>query len=93
MPLFQGIELEDGRYIGLTAREITALPHVDIFGSDPAQMETVFEGLLNDLAQLCGESASLELLWLSEPVSGQKFPARVRVFLLLRKLSASAYLA
>lgn len=93
MPLFQGIELEDGRYIGLAAKEISALPHVDIFGSDPAQMETVFEGLLNDLAQLCGESASLELLWLSEPVSGQKFPARVRVFLLLRKLSASAYLA
>ena len=93
MPLFQGTELEDGRYIGLAAREITALPHVDIFGPDTAQMGTVFEGLLNDLAQLCGESASLELLWLSEPVSGQKFPARVRVFLLLRKLSASAYLA
>lgn len=93
MPLFQGTELEDGRYIGLAAREITALPHVDIFGSDPAQMGTVFEGLLNDLAQLCGESGSLELLWLSQPVSGQKFPARVRVFLLLRKLSASADLA
>lgn len=56
-------------------------------------MGAVFENLLNDLAQLCGESGSLELLWLSEPVSGQKVPARMRVFLLPRKLSSSAYLA
>ena len=28
MPLFQGARLEDGRYLGLTVREVTALPHV-----------------------------------------------------------------
>ena len=32
MPLLQGTELEDGRYLGLTVREVTALPHVDVFG-------------------------------------------------------------
>lgn len=80
MSLFQGIELEDGRYLGLIVREITALPHVDVFGPDTGRMELVFEGLLGDLARLCGDSASLELLWLSEPVSGQKFPARIRLF-------------
>ena len=32
MPLLQGNELEDGRYLGLTVREVTALPHVDVFG-------------------------------------------------------------
>ena len=93
MPLFQGTQLEDGRSLGLTVREVTALPHVDVFGPDTGRMGEIFGGLLGDLARLCGESAALELLWLSEPVSGQKFPARVRVFLLLRKLSASAYLA
>lgn len=89
MPIFQGTELEDGRYIGLAAKEITALPHVDVFGADTVRMGVLFEGMLGDLARLCGESGALELLWLSEPVSGQKFPARVRIFLLLRKLSAS----
>lgn len=89
MPLFQGAELEDGRYLGLTVREITALPHVNVFGMDTGRMGQVFEGLLNDLARLCGESAALELLWISEPVSGQKFPARVRLFMLLRKLAAT----
>lgn len=33
MPLFQGTELEDGRYLGLSVREVTALPHVDVFGT------------------------------------------------------------
>ena len=46
MPLFQGIELEDGRYIGLAAREITALPHVDVFGPDTERMGDIFGGLL-----------------------------------------------
>ena len=36
MPLFQGTELEDGRYLGLTVREVTALPHVDVFGTESA---------------------------------------------------------
>lgn len=89
MTLVQGTELEDGRYIGLIAKEITALPHVNIFGSDISRMESIFEGILGDLARLCGESGALELLWMSELVSGQKFPARVRVFLLLRKLSVT----
>ena len=74
MPLFQETELEDGRYLGLSVREVTALPHVDVFGTDAGRMGQVFEGLLGDLARLCGESAALELLWLSQPVSGQKFP-------------------
>ena len=90
MPLFQGTELEDGRYLGLSVREVTALPHVDVFGTDAGRMGEIFEGLLGDLSRLCGESAALELLWLSQPVSGQKFPARARLFLLLRKLSATA---
>ena len=71
MPLFQGTEREDGRYLGLTVREVTALPHVDVFGPDTGRMGEIFGGLLGDLARLCGESAALELLWLSQPVSGQ----------------------
>ena len=84
MPLFQGARLEDGRYLGLTVREVTALPHVDVFGTDTGRMGEIFGSLLGDLARLCGESAALELLWLSQPVSGQKFPTRARLFLLLR---------
>ena len=38
MPLLQGTELEDGRYLGLTVREVTALPHVDVFGTDTGRM-------------------------------------------------------
>ena len=93
MHLFQGTELEDGRYLGLAVREVTALPHADVFGTDAEGMCKVFEGLLGDLGRLCGESAALELLWISQPVSGQKFPARIRLFLLLRKLSAAEQLA
>ncbi len=89
MVLVQGTDLEDGRYLGLTAREITALPHTDVFGPDTTRMGQVFEGLLHDLARMCGASAAMELLWVSEPVSGQKYPARVRLFFLLRKLTAA----
>ena len=38
MPLFQGTRREDGRYLGLSVREGTALPHVDVFGPDPGRM-------------------------------------------------------
>ena len=38
MPLFQGTELEDGRYLGLTVWEVTALSHVDVFGPDTGRM-------------------------------------------------------
>ena len=38
MPLFQGTRLEDGRYLGLSVREVTALPHVDVFGPDTGRM-------------------------------------------------------
>ncbi len=89
MTLFQGTELEDGRYLGLIVREVKALPHVDVFGSDAERLRKIFSALLEDLTQLCGESASLELMWISQAISGQKFPARVRLFILLRKLSAT----
>lgn len=46
MPLFQGTRLEDGRYLGLTVREVTALPHVDVFGPDTERMGDIFGGLL-----------------------------------------------
>ena len=93
MVLVQGTELEDGRYLGLTVREVTALPHTDVFGLDGTRMAQIFEGMLQDLARMCGETAAMELLWLSEPVNGQKYPARVRLFLLLRKLAAAKWQA
>ena len=46
MPLFQGTRLEDGRYLGLTVREVTALPHMDVFGPDAGRMGDIFGGLL-----------------------------------------------
>ena len=46
MPLFQGTRLEDGRYLGLSVREVTALPHVDVFGPDTERMGDIFGGLL-----------------------------------------------
>jgi len=46
MPLFQGTELEDGRYLGMTVREVTALPRVDVFGPDTGRMGDIFGGLL-----------------------------------------------
>ena len=51
MPLFQGTELEDGRYLGLTVREVTALPHVDVFGTDTGRMGEIFEGLLEQMEE------------------------------------------
>lgn len=89
MSLTDIIELEDGRFLGLAAREITALPHIDVVGSDPDKLPRIFQGFLTDLARLCGGDGCMELLWIAQPVSGQKFPASIRTFLLLRKMSAS----
>lgn len=90
MQLTDIAQTEDNRFLGLAAREITALPHIDVFGSDPEKMNRIFEGFLTDISRLCGADGSMELLWLAQPVTGQKFPARVRLFLLIRKLSATA---
>lgn len=102
------IPLKTGREsVGLGIVEITSIPHVNIIGSEN-NLDTIiiryrqeFSGLLSQLYQqykgfrsISGQSheLSFELLWLSLPVQNQPYRARMRLFLIIRAIDATAEL-
>lgn len=90
-------ELSSGEFVGLDYIEITQIPHISLFGKDDPdelfmeEQQLVFKGILEEWYHQYKKMSiqdevmlSLEMLWVSEAVTGQVSRARIRPFFVLR---------
>ena len=89
------ILLTNGRRVGLSICEITAVPHYELLHRDLDRACQLNQVLFNQI--LTGfyrrsalNNAAIEILWQSAPVENQTYAAQVRQFILLRMLGDSA---
>lgn len=85
-------ELDDGRYLGITAFEIFSFPNILSLNKAPSenckQIYTTFTRLVKELHMLCGNNSCLEFVWLTEKVTHQTFTSKIRIFSVIRKIGA-----
>ena len=95
-------ELSSGEWAGVHCIEINKIPHVTLFGKETVDAEiqlqqqqavmAILGELFNQykdfmrLAPQAESLLSLEMLWLSEKVTGQVNEARIRPFLITRSV-------
>ena len=83
-------ELNDNRFIGVKALEISAFPNASALCEKPEdgckRIYQAFVHLTTELYKLCGADTCMELLWLTETAQNQTFASRIRVFSILRQI-------
>ena len=67
--------LADGKKLGVSVFEILSLPE---------KCNGDFAGLLMELYNLCGSSATIEFFWISEKVDNQVFRSAIRIYGVIR---------
>lgn len=86
-------ELSDGRFLGLTAFEITSFPDISVYGKESEanclRISEEFMQLVTELHKLSGSNICIEFIWLAEQVQNQTFSSQIHIFGILRKIGKS----
>lgn len=83
------IILENKSSITVSVMEILSVPYNDETDMMKCQLNDVFLQILNEVNKLCvADTVVLEFLWVSEKVTNQNYEAKIRLFCILRCLSA-----
>jgi len=91
------VELQNGEYVGLTALEITAVPHISVLPKRFPNIPNVETEYKQDMARLLSEvfqlyknngqrDISLEFLWVTEEVKNQPYKALIKMYLIVRNV-------
>lgn len=99
------VQLNSGEYTGACIIEISQIPDIKFLKSDYQQGNSVEEEYRRDFGALLSEiyqvynvfsykdnstEVSIELLWLTEPVSNQPYKAKIRLFMICRTLGRAS---
>lgn len=83
-------ELEDGRFLGVAMFEIVSFPGIISMNKVPSEsckvVYTSFVRLVKELHMICGQNSCLEFMWLTEKAVHQTFAAKIRIFVIIRKI-------
>lgn len=93
--MVQVSRMKNGRCIGMTAAEITAVPYYELLHSDPDRAskinQVLFTQILTGLYRRAEpNNVAIEILWQSTPVSDQTYKAQVHQYMLLRQMGLDA---
>lgn len=84
--------LKDNRYLGVSVLEILSYPEAPtaLHEKEPfdANILKGFKQALSELHKLGDQTASYELLWVTEKASNQLFTSAIRIFFVLRKIGS-----
>lgn len=83
-------QIQGGQYIGACVFEIVSCPNVEQFNLSEENAIEInlrnFQKILNEFYSLCGNNdIGVEILWITEPVNGQVFKSKVRIFWVIRQ--------
>lgn len=86
-------ELADGRFLGYTLQEVTMLPEITAYGPDVKENfqknSALFSQMMRELYALSSDGSTVaELLWVTQSVRNQPFRSTIRLFFVLRNISA-----
>lgn len=89
--MVQITSMNNGRYVGVTAAEIVAVPYFELLHADPDRAcsinQVLFTQILTGLhRRVQPNTVSVEILWQSRPVSNQTYKAQVHQYLILRQM-------
>lgn len=93
--MVQITRMKNGKAVGLTVCEVTAIPHYELLHTDLDRAchlnQVLFTQLVTGFFRRSpANMASIEILWQSVPVRNQTYLAQVRQYILLRQMGDSA---
>ncbi|MBQ9166854.1 MAG: ATP-binding protein [Oscillospiraceae bacterium] len=85
--------MTNGRYIGVAAAEILAVPYYELLHQDPDRAcrinQVLFTQIITGLYRRAEpNSVAIEILWQSRPVNDQTYKAQVHQYMILRQMGA-----
>ena len=89
--MVQITQMGNGRCIGMTAAEVTAVPYFELLHQDPDRASAINQVLFTQILtglhrRVQANTVAVEILWQSQPVSNQTYKAQVHQYIILRQM-------
>lgn len=87
------MELSNGKYIGISVAEITAIPFFELYDKNPERANNMHQVLFSQIVSAFHRKAesnyaALEILWQSVAVNNQTYKAQVKLYIIVRKIES-----